>query len=327
MRELLVKMLRRIYKCAKSSRYLSALYYDVANIEYFTNLQAQESMLADAARIGAYYNAILKYVKEGDVVLDLGTGTGILSFFAALKKPKKIYAIEHSQKIIEGAQLVADYNGITNIEFINAHSKNVTLKEEVDVILQEQMGPFLFDENMIENVVDLRDRTLKEKGKILPSKFEVFIEPVKLVDKHRVPFIWEQNLYNISFECFKYLRGETGHYGHRFIEAGAVDYSLCKPEAVLFVDLENIKIDEIRRPIQYVRRISRDGRLDGFCFWFNVVFDEEISFNTSPFGSTTNWGHLFLRSESKDYKEGDTIQFSMAIGNVSDRNTYRWAYV
>jgi len=327
MRAFLVKALAVIYKWVKSNPHLSSLYYDVANMQYFSNLQTQEIMLADNARVDAYYHAILKHVKEGDLVVDLGTGTGILSFFASLKNPRTIYAIEHSSKMIKAAEIAANYNGIKNVEFVNVNSKDFVVKEKIDVILQEQMGPFLFDENMVENVVDLRDRLLKIGGKILPSKFELFVEPVKIVDRKHVPFIWEQKVHNVNFDCFRNLRKDaSGHYGRRFITPDAVDYFLCEPERVLGFDLETMRSEEIPTQIQYVRRIVRDGRLDGFCLYFNVIFDEEICFSTSPFGSTTNWGYLVLRSESKQYKKDDSLEFNMVIDNVTDSNTYRWSY-
>jgi protein arginine N-methyltransferase 1 len=328
MRELLVRILAIIYKWVKSSPYLSRVYYDVANIQYFSNLQTQEVMLADNGRVDAYYHGILKHVKQGDVVVDLGTGTGILSFFASLKEPKKIYAIEHSKRIIKAAEAAAHHNGIRNIDFVNVNSKDFIAEEKVDVILHEQMGPFLFDENMVENVLDLRDRVLRKGGKILPSKFELFIEPVKIVEAKRVPFIWEQKVHNVSFECFRNLTREAGGlYGRRFITPDAVDYFLCEPKMALFIDLDTMRsIEEVPKQIHYVRTIVRDGRVDGFCVYFKVIFDEEIGFSTSPFGSTTSWGYLLLRVESKEYRTGDSIEFSLVIDNVTDGNTYRWSY-
>lgn len=328
MRELLLTILRIIYTWVKSSPYLSGIYYDVTNIEYFSHLHIQETMLADKARVDAYHNAILKYVNEDDVVIDLGAGTGILSFFASLKRPKQIYAIEHSKKMVTAAQVTADCNQITNITFLNMNSKNLILEEKVDVILQEQMGPFLFDENMVENVVDLRDRLLKKGGKILPSTFELFIEPVTIVDERRVPFIWEQKIYNVNFECLGDLKEEVsgGHYGYRFIARDAIECFLCDPERVLFVNLEMITADDIPRKIHYIRRIDRNGRVDGFCLYFNVVFDEEIGFSTSPGGSGTHWGHVLLRVESNECRKGDWIEFNMTVSDVTDKNTYRWSY-
>jgi len=327
MRELFLKLLRITYKWFKTNPYLSRLYYDVASEQHYGDFQVHERMLADKVRNDTYHKAILKYVREGDAVIDLGAGCGILSFFAALKKPGKIYAIEHNRKILETAELVADHNGLKNIDFLNLSSKSFSPKEKVDVILHDIMGHFVLDENMVESVVDLRDRLLKPGGKILPSKFELFIEPVKIVDHYYLPFIWEQKIHNVSFECLKNLTHEIrGPHGYQFISSGVVDYSLCSPEGVLSIDLETIQTNELPKGIQYVRTVEKDGRLDGFCVYFRVIFDEEIRFSRSPFDLPTPWGQVLLRVESKDYKRGDQIELSFIMDNVADRNTYRWWY-
>ena len=122
MKQFLVRSLGKIYNLVKSNSYFNNLYYTVANSNYFTSFLEHEKMLGDKDRMNTYYKAITKYVKEGDIVIDLGTGTGILSFFASLRSPKKIYAIDHG-KIIETAKTVAEHNKIKNIEFVNINSK------------------------------------------------------------------------------------------------------------------------------------------------------------------------------------------------------------
>src|SRR5262245_26524052 len=72
----------------------------------FENYYIHEIMLSDAVRVNAYQQAIQKHVTGNDSVLDLGTGTGLLALLAMKKKPKKIYAIDHSD-IINSARAVA----------------------------------------------------------------------------------------------------------------------------------------------------------------------------------------------------------------------------
>jgi protein arginine N-methyltransferase 1 len=324
MQSLLLKLLNRLYVWVKSSRYASRLYYAVANTQYFSSLQIQEGMLADRVRVDAYHQAILKYVRQGDHVVDLGTGTGILSFFAAAKQPARLYALEHGP-VIELARAAAAENQIANIEFLAVNSKTFQAAGKIDVILHEQMGAFLFDERMVENVLDLRDRVLREGGRILPAKFEWYIEPVKLIETRNIPFAWEKPVHGITFRSFKpRSKGLGVQYFCRRINAHMVDHLLCDPEPVLRFDLETIEPDQLPRQIRYTRQVKHAGRLDGYCCYFRAIFDEEIFFATGPSSAQTSWSLPLFRVEAKDFAAGDTIEFSMECANIADPASYRW---
>lgn len=286
---------------------------------HFSYFSIHEQMLADRVRMDSYSRAIAKHVNRGDVVLDLGTGTGILAFLATLREPKKIYAVEVSS-IIEKARFVADCNHFNNIIFLNEHSKDVDIPEKVDLILHEQMGLFLWSEDMIENILDLRNRVLKPKGRILPSKFEVFLEPVKLNDDCTVPLIWEHEFFN--FSCLKKFEEKR----LRVLEPYEVDYFLCYPEKVLSFDLEKITDDNFLKKITFRKQIKRKGRFDGFCFYFRTIFDEEISFSTSPLEKPTCWKSRLLACAAHECKEEATITFEMIIKDPTDVNTWEWRY-
>ena len=66
-------------------------------------------MLNDRIRTEAFRDAIEKVVKPGDVVVDVGAGTGILSLFAARAGAARVYAIERSPTI-EQAKAIARAN-------------------------------------------------------------------------------------------------------------------------------------------------------------------------------------------------------------------------
>lgn len=328
--EVSIRTAIRLKNRLRASRLLGRMYrrlsQEVRYHQIFTNLPVHERMLADTARLGAYQRAIAKYVKQGDTVVDLGTGTGVLSFLAVEQRAGRIYAIDHSD-IIEKARQVAAHNGLTGIEFVKANSKNFVLHEKVDVIIQEQIGTHVFDEDMVASVADLRDRLLKPGGRILPSRFEVFVEPVQIKDEYRVPFLWEQQVRGVSYACLQpwYEQQIRGGLAIGFVRPHQIDYLLCEPESLMGFDLMTVRDGDLPRKVGYRRPVSREGRLDGFCMYFRALFDDEIVLSNSPSHPQTNWAMPLLRTPSRGFMKGAVIGFTLSMGDLMLPETWHWS--
>src|SRR5688572_11761239 len=306
--------------------WLAPYLHDERNEKMFTGYFVHEQMLNDALRVESYYRAISKLIKPGDIVVDLGTGTGILAFFAA-KKAAKVYAIEHSA-IIEVARKTAQKNGIDNVEFYRCNSRNFNLDERVDAIVHEQIGgrnPF--SENMIQNILDLRERVLKKGGLIIPNRFEIYLEPIQLKESHRIPFIWESKINGIDFSFLKPpRRGEEGKitsYQARNITPDSVQNLLCTPKPIFKFDLETMNANELPKQIQYANTASRDGKLHGLCIYFKALFDDDIVIETSPIGQLTSWTMAMYRIETVEVRKGQRIEYDLQIGDFMDDMTWR----
>jgi protein arginine N-methyltransferase 1 len=300
--------------------------YRAYNGWYFAQLGEQERMLADKPRMAFYHAAIARHVQPGDRVIDLGTGTGILAAFAARRGAAKVYAIDHSA-ILKHARTLAAHNRVRNIDFIATHSQDFRLDERVDVIVHEQMGDWLFDEAMVANVTDLRDRLLKPGGRILPSRFELYCEPVKLRDRSQVPFIWELEVHGYDYSCLERSRPqEPGYYHLRGGEGGLVEHFLGEPAPVLTLDLQTLREPELPARLSFSRTVRKAGRLDGLAVFFRVRLDDDLTLSSNPLdpGRAPHWGFRVLRTERADFAAGDVIAITLAAKRWSDPDSWRW---
>jgi protein arginine N-methyltransferase 1 len=285
----------------------------------FSGWDVHEAMLADDIRMKTYRRAIERHVKKGDVVVDLGTGTGILSFFAARAGASKVFAIEASS-IIETAEHLARANGFSNVSFIHSNSREVSLPEKVDVILQEQMADWIDGENMIVNVTDLRDRLLKPGGRILPNRFRVFLEPVQLLPDARRPFIWEHQFDGIDFSSLKALPPpDLAKYRLKQLRAHSVERMLATPEPLFEFDLENVRPGTIPKSFDYRRTIAKAGRLDGLCFYWQAMFDDDIVLDTHPQAEDrpNHWPNLLYRTKAELVSDGQEIEYDIVLQDLT----------
>ena len=87
------------------------------------SLSLHEHMLADSIRLNAYHAAIDRYVTSQDCVVDIGTGTGVLAFFAAAKKPRQGLRARSFRARCWTMPGAAAANGISNLSFVASSSR------------------------------------------------------------------------------------------------------------------------------------------------------------------------------------------------------------
>ena len=149
--------------------------------QFYGQLLHQGNMLADHVRTSTYQQAFLLNADidfRDKVVLDVGTGTGILAFFAVQAGARKVYAIEASDSS-ETANLLSAANGYADrIEIIRGKVEDIDdLPEKVDVIISEPIGFLLVHERMLESYVVARDRFLKPDGLMMPTTGSIVLAP------------------------------------------------------------------------------------------------------------------------------------------------------
>jgi type I protein arginine methyltransferase len=309
-----------------ASDWLMSLLYDQINNANFSGLAEHEEMLSDSVRVDAYHRGIQRNVQHGDVVLDLGTGTGLLAFMASKAGAKKIYAVEHSD-FIQVAREIARHNGFTNIEFVQANSREFTPPEPIDVVLHEQMGDELFNENLLQNVLDLRNRVLRPGGRILPATFRLFAEPVAFQESMRIRRFWNIDLPDgIDLSGIEHSpvagRFDTDRNEQFWTRPGSVASTVGEPRPVLEFDLHTLEsLDSLSTDHLIERTASVDTIVDGCCIWFEAVFDDATTLSTSPLAPLTSWGNRVFRLD-RQIVAGEQLRLYLQLGQLFEPSSW-----
>jgi protein arginine N-methyltransferase 1 len=138
-------------------------------------------MLSDDVRMQAYHDSVFKNTAafKDKVVLDVGTGTGILAIWAAQAGASKVYAVEATD-MAKKAQKLVDGNRVgPKVVVIQGKIEDIDLPEKVDIIISEWMGLFLLRESMLDSVLFARDKWLKPGGALYPSHARMYIAAIQ----------------------------------------------------------------------------------------------------------------------------------------------------
>lgn len=139
-------------------------------------------MTRDGVRMDAYARAIAAAVKPGDVVVDLGAGTGIFSVLAAKAGARVVHAIEPNPAVLLLPE-IAKENGVADrIVVHHASSLDVTLDERADVIVSDMRGNTPLNGAHIPAILDARDRMLAPGGVLVPMADTLFVALVENED-------------------------------------------------------------------------------------------------------------------------------------------------
>ncbi|MFX1606683.1 MAG: 50S ribosomal protein L11 methyltransferase [Promethearchaeota archaeon] len=145
----------------------------------FTMLHAA-NLLGQKSRINKFRQAIQKVVKEGDYVVDIGTGSGILAILAAKSGAALVTAIEVNPESLRYARDAAKMNGVNHlIEFVEGTFSDFKPQKRADVVICEMLSSMMLIEQQIPASYYASTEILKPEGILLPEEITVFVVPVE----------------------------------------------------------------------------------------------------------------------------------------------------
>jgi precorrin-6B methylase 2 len=135
-------------------------------------------MLHDVRRTRDYIAALCQAVGPDDVVLDIGTGSGVLAIAAVRAGARHVYAVEASD-IADVAERVFAANGVQErVTLIRGWSREIELPEPADLMVAELIGNEPFEEEILETTLDARRRLLKPGARLIPHTLELMARPL-----------------------------------------------------------------------------------------------------------------------------------------------------
>jgi len=286
----------------------------------FSPFFIHKKMLDDNVKAKAYYDAIYNTVKKNDIVLEIGTGTGILAFWAIQAGASKVYAIE-AQRIIRIAQKLARLNNLSDkIIWFNDLSYNVQLPEKCDVLITETLGNFGIDENILNIIIDAKNRLLVSSPKIVPSMIDLFICPIENMDIYSsITFTQD----NICAKDFHYDYFEDLLLNTSYVEYLSENAFLSIPKKICSIDLMAIKKTHFKCKKKF--NVHKDGILHGFGGWFTSLLSEKIVLGNEVNNEQTHWRQAFFPVKKPVIvKKNDSIEFGFNTFVENKTIVFEW---
>jgi len=113
-------------------------------------------------------------IKEGDVVLDLGSGAGFDCFLAARKvgKSGKVIGVDMTRDMINKARSLAKKHGYTNVEFRFGEIEKIPVENEsVDVLIS----------NCVINLAPDKLKVFKDAHRVLKQNGKMYVSDIVLL--------------------------------------------------------------------------------------------------------------------------------------------------
>lgn len=278
-----------------------------------------DQMFADRVRAPAYLKAIAQMVRPGDVVLEVGTGTGYFAVAAARAGARHVYAVERA-RTTGLAALVARENGVGDrITFIRGDAATVKLSERATVLICDLRGATPLYGDGIATIVSVRERLLTPEARIIPARDVMLAAPCD------APRAWRAT---------ELALGEAPHGISRRAIAQVVRSALDRekielgdlqatPAPLATIDYATVRSPDIDADTEWT--VTRDGVAHGFALWFDASLTDGIGFTTAPGAPQTVYGQGFLPWEQGiALAAGDRVRLQLRAKMSDGRYVLGW---
>jgi protein arginine N-methyltransferase 1 len=272
-------------------------------------VDAHREYLSDRARLDAFERAIAATVRPGDVVIDLGAGTGILGMLACRAGAARVYAIE-AGGMIQVARALAQANGLADrMIFLMDHSNEAHVPERADVLVGDLIGRMGFEAGVFEAYPRAR-RWLQPDARIIPSAITIAAAPVEHEDAHADVDAWASPAAGFRMDPVLPWSRNTGYPRH-------VDPTQLLSDEIVSGTFSPMD-DGPFLCVSGAVTISRAGTLHGIAAWFSARMAPDVTMTNAPGApSRINRRNVFLPLEPPTaVVPGDSVAIDIRIRPV-----------
>lgn len=265
--------------------------------QFYGYLSQQQNMMQDFVRTSTYQKAILSNLTDfrDKIILDVGAGSGILSFFAQQAGAAKVYAVEGSS-IAKHAEMLVRSNKLDDvIQVISGKIEEIELPEQVDMIISEPMGYMLLNERMLETYLHAK-KWLKPGGKMFPSRGDLHVAPFQdealyMEQINKVNFWYQDYFHGVNLSSLRDAAMKE-YFRQPIVDTFDIRICLSKTQRHIidFVQADETDLHKIDIPYEF--HILQTGTVHGLAFWFDVAFAGSAAtvwLSTAPTEPLTHW--------------------------------------
>lgn len=236
-------------------------------------------MMRDDGRNRAYEQALRQAVTPDSHVLEIGTGSGLLSMMAARAGAARVTTCEAIGIIAETAAAIVRDNGLTDrISVVAKPSNNLRLGDDLpakaDILVAEIIGDELLAEGVLAATLDARQRLLKPDARLIPYRIASVVMLVGGKDLEQLISVERQEGFDLSaFNRFVPLSMSLTARGLNL-------HHLSAKQTAFDFDLRADGFAPQERTMEF--SVTEAGRCVGVLQWIRLHLDENTAFENAP---------------------------------------------
>jgi hypothetical protein len=243
----------------------------------YTGIDVHRAMLQDEARLDAYFRGLQAVVRPDDVVVDAGSGTGVLAVMAALCGARKVYAIERTDFAAAIAHVARDSGVGDRVEVVRGDFATVSLPEKATVMVTETFGHWGLGEGLLADVQACVARNMGPAPRIVPFACTLFLAPMRAHDAV-APF--SKRRWGVDLTV---LQGDArGRAYDRIVAPSEIGIARA------------VGTFEMPSDGTFEGSLTLDAPVDGLAAWFTLHMAEGIDLPTGPSDPPTHWKQTIL---------------------------------